>query len=292
VPRPNLGLNLKSIVPPVGVLPYRLRDNTSVMYCLENDMPAPINPGARWVAKILRLRKRLGLNQSEFADRLDYSSMALSRWESGTHEPTSRAYLQMGNLAQGEESTWFWTRAGMNTADLSRMFPEGPQEKADFPDFEIVISGLGKKRRARRIKTRLVALPVLGVHVGTRGAPGDQVLDFDQAEVSEMIAAPARWCPNPAMTSGLTVRGTAMSPLIHDSDIVVVDHSQHHATDLNGQIIVAWNRTSGLTLSRYVMMEGLRLLESENRDYKPISVGRDRNWRIIGKVLWWIRKPQ
>ncbi len=255
-------------------------------------MPARINPGARWVAKILRLRKRLGLNQSEFADQLDYSAMALSRWESGTHEPTSRAYLQMGNLAQGEESTWFWTRAGMNTADLSRMFPESPQEKADFPDFEIVISGLGKKRRASRIKTRLVALPVLVVHVGTRGAPGDQVLDFDQAEVSEMIAAPARWCPNPATTSGLPVRGTAMSPLIHDSDIVVVDYSQHHATDLNGQIIVTWNRTSGLTLSRFVMMEGLRLLESENRDYKPISVGRDRNWRIIGKVLWWIRKPQ
>jgi hypothetical protein len=54
--------------------------------------------------------------------------MALSRWESGTHEPTSRAYLQMGNLAQGKESIWFWTRAGMNTADLSRMFPEGSRE--------------------------------------------------------------------------------------------------------------------------------------------------------------------
>jgi SOS-response transcriptional repressor LexA len=257
-------------------------------------MPARITPVPDWVIKILRLRKRLGLNQSEFAGRLDYSAMALSRWESGTHEPTSRAYLQMGNLATGKESTWFWTQAGMNSADLSRMFPEGPgeQETAHFPDFEIVVAGVGKKRKASRIKTRLVALPVLTVHVGTRGAPGDQVLDFDQAEVSETIAAPARWCPNPKTTSCLQVRGSAMSPLIYDGDIVVVDYGQHDAADLNGQIIVTWNRTSGLTLSRFVLMEGVRLLESENRDYKPISMGRDRNWRIIAKVLWWIRKPQ
>jgi SOS-response transcriptional repressor LexA len=255
-------------------------------------MPARITPESDWVIKIRGLRKRLGLNQSEFADRLEYSAMALSRWESGTHEPTSRAYLQMGNLAQGKESTWFWTRAGMNSADLARRFPEGPQVIADFPDFEIVVAGVGKKRRASRIKTRLVALPVLTVYVGTRGAPGDQVLDLDQAEVSETIAAPARWCPNPQMTSCLPVRGSAMSPLIHDSDIVVVDYSQHDATDLNGQIIVTWNRMSGLTLARFVMIEGVRLLESETRDYKPISMGRDRNCRIIGKVLWWIRKPQ
>jgi phage repressor protein C with HTH and peptisase S24 domain len=180
----------------------------------------------------------------------------------------------------------------MNTADLARMFPEGPQERADFPDFEIVVAGVGKQRRASRIKTRLVALPVLTAHVGTRGAPGDQVLVLDQAEVSETIAAPARWCPNPKTTSCLPVRGTAMSPLIHDSDIVVVDYSQHDVTDLNGRIIVTWNRTSGLTLSRFVTVEGVRLLESGNRDYKPISMGRDRTWRIIGKVLWWIRKLQ
>jgi SOS-response transcriptional repressor LexA len=33
----------------------------------------------------------------------------------------------------------------------------------------------------------------------------------------------------------------------------------------------------------------LQLLESENREYEPIVFGKDRNWRIVGKVLWWIR---
>ncbi len=41
--------------------------------------------------KILKVRNRLSLNQAEFAARFSYSAMALSRWESGTHEPTSEA---------------------------------------------------------------------------------------------------------------------------------------------------------------------------------------------------------
>jgi SOS-response transcriptional repressor LexA len=247
---------------------------------------------SEWVPKILLLRKRLDLNQSEFASRLNYSAMALSRWESGTHEPTAEAYVQMGNLAEGKDSNWFWTRAGLKSADLSRLFPEGRAllHKVDFPEFEIVIAGSGGKRNGVKTKTKLVAIPVLAVHAGTHGAKGDQVLDLNQAEISEMIAAPALWCPNPSTTSCLRVRGSSMSPMIDDGDIVVVDASQTVGRELNGKIIVAWHKRTGLTLSRFLMMKGVQLLESENRDYKPISMARDRNWRIVGKVLWWIRK--
>jgi len=238
------------------------------------------SPSSEWVAKILQLRKHLGLNQSEFASRLNYSAMALSRWESGLHEPTAEAYVRMGNLAEHRASNWFWTRAGLKGSDLSRMFPEGSGDphKSDFPDFEIVTAGSGRKRSTARTRTKLVAIPVLAVQAGTHGAKGDRVLDLDQAEVSEMIAAPAQWCPNPAGTSCVHVRGAAMSPAIND------------ANELNGKIIVAWHKATGLTLSRFLVMNGVQLLESENRDYKPISVGRDRNWRIVGKVLWWIRR--
>jgi SOS-response transcriptional repressor LexA len=248
---------------------------------------------AEWVPKILQLRKRLGLNQSEFASRLNYSAMALSRWESGSHEPTAEAYVQMGNLADPKESNWFWTRAGLKSSDLFRMFPEGKAllHRERFPEFEIVVAGSGAKRaEAIKAKTKLVAIPVLSVHAGTHGAKGDQILDLNQAEISEMIAAPALWCPNPATTTCLRVRGSSMTPMIDDGDIVVVDASQNNGKELNGKIIVAWHKKTGLTLSRFLMMKGVQLLESENRDYKPISMARDRNWRIVGKVLWWIRK--
>jgi SOS-response transcriptional repressor LexA len=248
---------------------------------------------SEWGPRILQLRQRLGLNQSELASRLNYSAMALSRWESGSHEPTSEAYVQMGNLAEGHESNWFWTRAGLKSADLSRLFPEGKGtllHKASFPDFEIVVAGSGPKRESKK-KTKLIAIPVLAVHAGTHGAKGDQILDLNQAEIAAMIAAPVLWCPNPSTTSCLQVRGSSMTPLIDDGDIVVVDASQTSGKELNGKIIVAWHRRTGLTLSRLLMMKGVQLLESENRDYKPISMARDRNWRIVGKVLWWIRRP-
>src|ERR1700734_3813397 len=95
------------------------------------------SPPAEWVRKILQLRKRLGLNQSEFAGRLNYSAMALSRWESGSHEPTAEAYVRMGNLADAGESNWFWTRAGLKSGSLGCMLREGSEvlHNADFPDF-------------------------------------------------------------------------------------------------------------------------------------------------------------
>jgi SOS-response transcriptional repressor LexA len=241
-----------------------------------------------WVRRIQQLRKRLSLNQSQFAALLKYSPMAISRWEKGTHEPTAEAYVQMGNLADEKGSSWFWARAGLESAGLSRMLPKAILDMVDFPEFEFVIAGSGGKRA--KTKTKLVAIPVLAVHAGTHGEKGDQILDLAGAEVSEIIAAPVLWCPNPATTRCLRVRGSSMSPTIEDGDVVVVDSAQNDPKQLDGKIVVAWHKGTGLTLSRFLMMEGVQLLESENRDYSPISLARDRNWRIVGRVLWWIRK--
>ena len=80
-----------------------------------------------------------------------------------------------------------------------------------------------------------------------------------------------------------------MTPLIEDGDIVALDSSQTDPDELNGKIIVAWHPEHGLSLSRFFRVDGLQLLESENREYEPIVFGKDRNWRIVGTVLWWIR---
>src|ERR1700675_2438069 len=172
------------------------------------------------------------------------------------------------------------------------MFPEGANVlcKTSFPDFEIVVADGARKIVNPRAKTKLVAIPVLDVHAGSHGLKGDQVLDLRQANVDEMIATPLLWCPNPSATRCLRVRGSSMNPLIYNGDIVAVDCSALDTSELNGKIVVAWNRQTGLTLSRFLLLKGTQLLESEDRDYKPILLGKDRNWRIIGKVLWWIRR--
>jgi SOS-response transcriptional repressor LexA len=159
-------------------------------------------------------------------------------------------------------------------------------------DFEIVRAGSGVKgnRPKGAPKLQMVAVPLLDVQAGTIGQEGGQFADFDSAQTEEMIAAPAFWCPNPVQTNCLRVKGTSMSPLINDGDIVAVDGSQTNPEELNRKIVVAWHRQSGLSLARFIAADGVHLLESENRDYSPVTVEKDRKWQIVGKVLWWIRK--
>lgn len=247
-----------------------------------------------WSIAILQLRQRLDLSQSDFGSRLHYSAMAVSRWETGKQEPTSRCFIQLGNIAGPPQCWLFWARAGLKSADLQRFFssPRTAARASGTADFEIVRAGsaIKKLRPKDAPKPQLVAVPLLDIHVGTIGQEGGQFADFGSATAEETIAAPAFWCPNPAQTNCLRVKGTSMSPLINDGDVVAVDASQTNPEDLNRKIVVAWHREKGLSLARFISADGVHLLESENRDYGPVTVEKDKKWQIIGKVLWWIRK--
>jgi hypothetical protein len=241
--------------------------------------------------RILKLRKRLGLTQTALGSRLHYSAMAVSRWEAGSQEPPAQCFIHLGNLSGEPECWWFWARAGLRPAHISRKLAgvRSVLQRAKFPDFEIVVAGSGRKRAGGSKKVKLIAIPVLPVHAATRGQKGDDDIDLAQVSPDEMIAAPSIWCPNPAETSCLRVRGSSMNPVIEDGDIVALDSSQTDPDKLNGKIVVAWHPEHGLSLSRLLRVDGLQLLESENREYEPIVFGKDRNWRLVGKVLWWIR---
>jgi SOS-response transcriptional repressor LexA len=195
----------------------------------------------------------------------------------------------------GQPECWlFWARAGLQSADLRQMFHDNRAraQTLSSADFEIVRAGSGVKRKRPKgsPKLQMVAVPLLGIQAGTIGQPGGIFADLDSALAEEMIAAPAFWCPNPVQTNCLRVKGTSMSPLISDGDIVAVDSSQTNPKELHRKIIVAWHREKGLSLGRFIAVSGVQLLESENRDYSPVTMGKDRKWQIVGKVLWWIRQ--
>ena len=136
----------------------------------------------------------------------------------------------------------------------------------------------------------MLAASVLDVRAGTIGEMGGQFADSGTPSAEGMIAGPAFWCPNPAQTNCLRVQGTSMSPWMNDGDIVAMDGSQTNPGELNRKIVVAWHRDRGLSLARFIAADGVHLLESENRDYNPVTVQKDRKWQIVGKVLWWVRK--
>jgi SOS-response transcriptional repressor LexA len=243
-----------------------------------------------WAEQIGLLRERLKLSQSQLGQQLQYSAMAISRWERGLQEPPADCYIKLGDLAGSTGCWYFWERAGLKSSDVIRALPIDKRifPKSAFPDFDIVVAGSGGKSRSKK-KSQLVAIPLLTVHAGALGEKGDDTLDLDKAPVENMIAAPAAWCPNPSSTSCLRVKGMSMSPLIHDGDILAVDYSQTSHAELDGKIVVAWHKDRGLSVSRFKRYRGVEVLEAENRDYESVTLSSDRDWRIVGKILWWTR---
>ena len=212
--------------------------------------------------------------------------MAVSRWERGAQEPPAEWYIQLGNLAGDPECWYFWGRAGLRSADLMQVFPSarGRMRPEKLQGKTVVAAGAGK----HKVEQELVAIPLLPVFAGTHGNAGDKVINLDQVQPEEMLAAPTTWCPHPAETMCLRVKGNSMAPLIHDGYIVAVDAFLKDRAKLADCIVIAWNKDVGLTISRLKAFDGVDVLVPENREYQSVTMGKDQTWRILGKVLWWI----
>ena len=235
-------------------------------------------PSPDWVPKIRALREQLGITQSELAARLHFSAMALSRWENGTHQPSAKAYILLGNLATNLERLWFWGRAGLPADILRKMVPRSGTVRLVPPE-----------NRPDLSNKPVIPIPILRATVATPGGKGDSVLNLQSLPTEGTIATPESWCPNPSETHCLRVKGDVMKPLINDGDIIAVDSAQTDPAKLSGKIVVTWHQQTGLILSRFLYINGAHLLVAESREFEPWRLPNKSNWRIIGRVLWSIR---
>ena len=239
-----------------------------------------------WASRIIALRRRMALSQSEFGKQLNSSAMAVSRWERGVQDPPADIYIQLGNITGDPECWYFWGRAGLHSGDLMRVLPavRSRLQKERLPPLQIVQAGA---HRLRKKGSHLVAIPVLPVVAATHGGRGDPEVALDQVRPEAVLAAPSSWCPNPAYTSCLRVRGRSMMPLLHDGYIIAVDKSQTYRKKLYGQIVVAAHKEQGLIVSRLQRFDGTVVLAPENREHDSIA-SSSGDWRIVAKILWWI----
>jgi phage repressor protein C with HTH and peptisase S24 domain len=238
-----------------------------------------------WAEEIRNLRQKLGISQGELARKLDCSAMTVSRWENGLLAPTSRYYIELGKLA-GKQDCWFyWGRAGLQSSDVVPFLSE--RERKQFPvraedQMELAAAGSGARRQ------KVVPIPVLQATVGTHGGQGDRHGNLNYIPAREIMGAPLEWCPNPGYTSLLRVRGHSMEPLIHDGDIAAVDSSQTDRAQLDGKVVIVTSEEKGLCVSRLRRYPKFDVLESENREYQAVVLGKSSGWRIVARVLWWI----
>jgi SOS-response transcriptional repressor LexA len=236
--------------------------------------------------KIKALRESRSLSQSQFGQKLGVSAMAISRWERGAAEPSGEMYIGLGNMAGDPVCWFFWKRAGLRLSDVTRVLPGTQRRFAEsrIADVQLVHAGGGKQRSLKKVN--LVAIPLLPVHAGTAGSPGDN-LDLAEIPPESILAAPVEWCPNPASTMCLRVKGNSMSPLILDGYIIAVDTSSIDNDNLLGEIVVASHKERGLLVSRLIRFDKLDALVSDHREYESVPVMPGSEWRVVGKVLWW-----
>lgn len=239
-----------------------------------------------WSRKIELVRRGRELSQAEFGSRLGVSAMAVSRWERGASEPTGEMYIRLGNLADTSLCWFFWKRAGLRPSDVARVLPEARRQFARSRALDVALVHAGSGRKQSLKKANLVVLPLLPVHAATPGSRGDNI-DLAESPPESVLAAPQEWCPNPASTLCLRVKGDSMSPLILDGYIIAVDTSDTENSNLVGQIVVATHKEKGLLISRLIRFDHMDALVSDRREYEAVPVTAGSDWRIVGRVLWW-----
>ena len=257
---------------------------------MRKTMRTSASPGRReWTEKIFDLRRGLNLSQTGFGERLQVSAMAVSRWERGAQEPTAASYIDLGNLAGDPLCWYFWGRAGLRSEDVMRVMPNFSKRlrRSSVVHLQFANAGGGSKKLKM---PQLVAVPLLKCVAASHGGKGDSAAMLRDAPVESAIAAPNDWCPNPASSQCLRVRGNSMAPLIHDGYILAVDSSQNDRAKLDGQIVIAWNKDKGLTVTRLKRYGQTEVLQPENTEYESIVLNGGEKWIVLAKVLWWIGK--
>ena len=243
-----------------------------------------------WAKVVSDLRKKGHLSQAMLGERLQCSAMSISRWERGVQEPTAGQYLQLGNLAEDPTCWYLWGRAGLRTSDVMRVLPALRRRMRESRLSHLAMADAGSGRK-KDVNDKLALLPLLKVVAGSHGYKGDDVADFEQQAAETTIAAPRDWCPNPEHTLCLQVRGDSMMPTLQNGYIVAVDSRQTDRTKLYGQIVIMWHKKYGLSVSRLIRFDHTEVLMPDNRAYESVTLHGDKDWRIMGKVLWWIGRP-
>jgi len=238
-----------------------------------------------WASQITQLRDRLKINQAELARRIECSAMTISRWERGLLQPSAEHFIQLGNLGSKSEAWFFWEMAGIQASKMVDALRSSSRKSKFMGVGPLEIAHAGAMPSN---PSELVGLPLLKAVIGSHGGHGDRRSSLRAIPAAEIVGAPAPWCPNPAYTSLLRVKGHSMEPLIRDGDILAVDSFQTERTKLYGKIVIAVNGKMGICVSHLRHYDGLDVLEGDNRQHDPIVLNKARDWRIMGRVLWWI----
>lgn len=155
--------------------------------------------------RVRDLRKARRETQTEFAKALGVTQPMVSGWESGKgEEPSTGAYLRLGNLAAYPDNLWFWEQAGIERQAMLSAVEKVVQERLAIPP-----SG------------SFVQVPC--VRKSTKGIE----------PAGRSVSVPREFVANPASTVCLIVDEKTATATVPCGDLIVLDTSQNDAKDLS-----------------------------------------------------------
>lgn len=214
------------------------------------------------IADLLRLRSVSRENARMFRD------VRLMRWLASEAREVTRAGIEPDPWSAGDVDALAVRIRSAHVANRSGV-RQVPGRPVGVPRSDIAV-------RYCETPGRVVGEPVPWVQLATAAGPGRDLWD---EECDTWICLPGE-LPRGRYVA-LNVSGGSMLPLLHDSDVVLVNME---AAARPGEIVLA--RTSeGYVVKRLVRMSPSGVeLESLNADFGPITI-RDESHPIVGVVV-------
>ena len=256
-------------------------------------MRAPHKTLPSWAARIETLRKRLGISQIVFSQRIGVAQSAVSNWEKGNKEPGADTYLQLGKIAGDPECWFFWERAGLSKTDIMRALPDLEDRLFSRGEtkVEIVAAPGATHPGSPTLKKRpdAVAVPLLK-DAAAAGSPRM----IEEAQVERIVVADRHDCPHPQHTTCIRVAGRSMYPVLDDGYIVAVDTFDPEPERLVERMVAARDPDGGITVKwlRKVGDDYMLIPQHTAPEYPPALISRGPGWKIVGEVIWWIGRPK
>lgn len=240
----------------------------------------------KWAKEIAALRKQMGLNQSQFADKLRVTQATVSDWENGKHEPQIESYIELANNAEDKSAREFFLDQVPGIVGRGLRHGRGMLQPAVRVDV-VPATGTLDGQRLRKAPDA-VAITLL-----RDSAAAGEPREIERAEIEDTLVMPYRMCPHPEHTVCIRVVGDSMSPVLEDGYIVAVDLLQQELRALYGKMVAARSPSGGVTIKWFVKAGEDRILMPQNIEkHQPLKINKEPGWKILGRVLWWIGEPQ
>ncbi|HTV54150.1 MAG TPA: XRE family transcriptional regulator [Terriglobia bacterium] len=226
--------------------------------------------------RVKRLRDRLGLTQRELADRIGIAQQSVQKIESGRTQPASMTLIALGNIAGDPDCWFFWERGGV---DIDVMDRELYRKR---PALDIAAHGINGAEVLLMPVSRNIAVPIV------RDADANlPVKIIPEENIEDYFTVPRGLCQHPENTICVRVRSDAMSPIMAAGSFAAIDTLQKDPQMLIKKMVAAISPSAEIYI-RW-MAEGAVLvphhLAVEN---PPIFLSVERDWKIVGEVVWWV----